>query len=510
MGLQMRTRQQSPATAPPSAIATSVSAAGVNAAQLSTPAHSTPSEPTLSENPGTPKGPAAMKKSKKELAKEAKEAKERQKAEEKQNAIDAARKKAEDAREKMKREQQQKAQKEADKKAAKAQAKKEKEQAKLNKKSAGKSKPTPAALVMPATPLKGHTKDLSAATPTTLPGTPATPAEPVRLLDTASLAGQSTIAKPSPLSAQPMSDTDQNNETPKNTPNVSQTPRREGVLTSNPSAQSPAISSVKSKRSFFGTLRRKFSSSPSPAASTRSMANGREGRSTPASGPSGAASLLSVRKPETISETPSTFVAQDKTHQSSETSSPAPQTQADAPPASAGVGIAEETVEGKERNTHSVTLATAAELPTANGGPDIPIDSTKEPVDASHDPVQEDGPEKPYLNGTLANQTEETLARMIDKAREGGLDVDLHVKYIQELDTVSSLQTPMFPVLIIAYHACPLKKTDELAYHMTEHLRINGVYWGLVALCLLNRPDALNREDMIKYVLTCWDEEAGK
>lgn len=45
---------------------------------------------------------------------------------------------------------------------------------------------------------------------------------------------------------------------------------------------------------------------------------------------------------------------------------------------------------------------------------------------------------------------------------------------------------------------------------MTEHLRINGVYWGLVALCLLNRPDALNREDMIKYVLTCWDDEAGK
>lgn len=45
---------------------------------------------------------------------------------------------------------------------------------------------------------------------------------------------------------------------------------------------------------------------------------------------------------------------------------------------------------------------------------------------------------------------------------------------------------------------------------MTEHLRLNGVYWGLVALCLLNRPEALNREDMIKYVLSCWDEEAGK
>jgi geranylgeranyl transferase type-2 subunit beta len=45
---------------------------------------------------------------------------------------------------------------------------------------------------------------------------------------------------------------------------------------------------------------------------------------------------------------------------------------------------------------------------------------------------------------------------------------------------------------------------------MTEHLRINGVYWGLVALCLMNRPEALDRDDMIKYVLSCWDKEAGK
>lgn len=437
MGLQMRTRQQTPATAAPSVTATSLTAAGVNATQVSAPAESTPSQPTPSPNPVMPKGAAAVKKSKKELAKEAKEAKDRQKAEEKQKAIDAARKKADDAREKMKREQQEKAQKEADKKAAKAQAKKEKEQAKQNRKSAGKSKPTPAALVMPATPLKGRTKDLIAATPTTLPGTPATPAEPVRLLDTASLAGQSALAKPSPLSAQPLSSTDQKSEAPKNTPNISQTPRREGVSASNPSAQSPAISSVKSKRSFFGTLRRKFSSSPSPAASTRSVANGREGRSTPVPGPSGAASLLSVRQPETISETPPTLLALDKTNESSETLSPALQTQADGPPASAGVPNAEETLEGNEMDTPSVKLATATELPAVTGSSDIPIDSATESVNASDVPVHKDDLKKPYSNGTLANQTEETIARMIDKAREGGLDVDLHVKYIQELDTVS-------------------------------------------------------------------------
>lgn len=66
------------------------------------------------------------------------------------------------------------------------------------------------------------------------------------------------------------------------------------------------------------------------------------------------------------------------------------------------------------------------------------------------------------------------------------LDIDLHTKYIQELDT-----------------------KHDLAYHMTEHLRLNGVYWGLVALCIMNRKEALDRDEMIKYVMSCWDEKAG-
>jgi geranylgeranyl transferase type-2 subunit beta len=44
---------------------------------------------------------------------------------------------------------------------------------------------------------------------------------------------------------------------------------------------------------------------------------------------------------------------------------------------------------------------------------------------------------------------------------------------------------------------------------MTEHLRMNGVYWGLVALCIVGRQDALDREEMIRYVMSCWDEKMG-
>ena len=50
---------------------------------------------------------------------------------------------------------------------------------------------------------------------------------------------------------------------------------------------------------------------------------------------------------------------------------------------------------------------------------------------------------------------------------------------------------------------------DDLAYHMTTHLRMNAIYWGLTALCVMGRKEALDREEMIEFVMSCWDEEAG-
>lgn len=62
-----------------------------------------------------------------------------------------------------------------------------------------------------------------------------------------------------------------------------------------------------------------------------------------------------------------------------------------------------------------------------------------------------------------------------------------HVRYIQSLDT----------------------RRDEYDYWLTEHLRLNGVYWGLVALHLLGRPDALPRNETIDFVLSCQHENGG-
>jgi geranylgeranyl transferase type-2 subunit beta len=67
------------------------------------------------------------------------------------------------------------------------------------------------------------------------------------------------------------------------------------------------------------------------------------------------------------------------------------------------------------------------------------------------------------------------------------LAIEPHVRYIQSLDT----------------------RKEELEYWLTEHLRLNGLYWGLTALHLLGRPDALPRDETIEFVLSCQDESGG-
>jgi geranylgeranyl transferase type-2 subunit beta len=38
---------------------------------------------------------------------------------------------------------------------------------------------------------------------------------------------------------------------------------------------------------------------------------------------------------------------------------------------------------------------------------------------------------------------------------------------------------------------------------------MNGIYWGLTALALMDKTDALPKIEMIKWVMSCWDEEQG-
>lgn len=61
----------------------------------------------------------------------------------------------------------------------------------------------------------------------------------------------------------------------------------------------------------------------------------------------------------------------------------------------------------------------------------------------------------------------------------------------------------------ISYVASLDKKTEDYEYWLSEHLRLNGVYWGLTALCIMDAKDTFNKNDVIKFVLNCWIEETG-
>ncbi|KAF2395520.1 terpenoid cyclases/Protein prenyltransferase [Trichodelitschia bisporula] len=67
------------------------------------------------------------------------------------------------------------------------------------------------------------------------------------------------------------------------------------------------------------------------------------------------------------------------------------------------------------------------------------------------------------------------------------LHTNAHIRYIQTLD----------------------KRHDEFECWLTEHLRLNGLYWGLTALHLLGKPDALPRTEVLEFVLSCLHELGG-
>lgn len=64
-----------------------------------------------------------------------------------------------------------------------------------------------------------------------------------------------------------------------------------------------------------------------------------------------------------------------------------------------------------------------------------------------------------------------------------------HIRYIQNLDSDEAKQT--------------------IEYWMLEHLRLNGLYWGVVSLAVMKNLEALPVVKVVDFVLSCWDEEKG-
>lgn len=63
---------------------------------------------------------------------------------------------------------------------------------------------------------------------------------------------------------------------------------------------------------------------------------------------------------------------------------------------------------------------------------------------------------------------------------------EAHIKYILEQDSHTSYE-----------------------YWLSEHLRLNGIYWGVTALVVLKEVPQLPKSKVLEYVLSCWDEKYG-
>jgi len=38
---------------------------------------------------------------------------------------------------------------------------------------------------------------------------------------------------------------------------------------------------------------------------------------------------------------------------------------------------------------------------------------------------------------------------------------------------------------------------------------MNGIYWGLTALALMDKKDELPKDEMLNWVMTCWIQDIG-
>lgn len=64
-----------------------------------------------------------------------------------------------------------------------------------------------------------------------------------------------------------------------------------------------------------------------------------------------------------------------------------------------------------------------------------------------------------------------------------------HIQYVKDLDSSLTQQS--------------------LEYWMLEHLRLNGLYWGVTALSLCQSLDTLPEDEVVSFVLLCFDSRQG-
>ncbi|CAO1613203.1 unnamed protein product [Parajaminaea phylloscopi] len=72
-------------------------------------------------------------------------------------------------------------------------------------------------------------------------------------------------------------------------------------------------------------------------------------------------------------------------------------------------------------------------------------------------------------------------------------------------DPATTLLTPLHVKHILKLSS----NKSSLAYHLTTHLRMNGVYWGLGALEVMGQGHLLDSDELLTFVTDCWDSTTG-
>jgi geranylgeranyl transferase type-2 subunit beta len=53
------------------------------------------------------------------------------------------------------------------------------------------------------------------------------------------------------------------------------------------------------------------------------------------------------------------------------------------------------------------------------------------------------------------------------------------------------------------------KETDTFEYYVAEHLRMSGVYWGLMAMDLIGKLHDMPRKNIVEWCMQCYDADTG-
>uniref|UniRef100_A0A0E0J9W5 Prenyltransferase alpha-alpha toroid domain-containing protein n=1 Tax=Oryza nivara TaxID=4536 RepID=A0A0E0J9W5_ORYNI len=97
------------------------------------------------------------------------------------------------------------------------------------------------------------------------------------------------------------------------------------------------------------------------------------------------------------------------------------------------------------------------------------------------------------------------------------LAVEKHIRYIVTVEKVDrlSLGCELLDAaadsdwMLFAVAAAVMQKKDSFESLVMEHIRLNGAYWGLTTLDLLHKLHAVEADEFIEWIMSCYHPDSG-